>query len=857
MHHISKWKKYRNFASLIKMKRDYMNKIVLTLIASFFLSSLVAQSFNNLTPEQLEMYQKYKSQNNNTTNSNQYEEENVDRSMSENPDQERKNKKISKDNYNVGLKQLEEEEVSDTLNTEAYYDEKGNRINPFKKKKLPIPLEIFGTHIFKTQNLTFEPKLNIPTPPKYILGASDEVIIDISGIYEAHYRLKVTPEGYIRIPAVGMVKVGGLTMENATNGLKSRFSKIYSGVQSGDTHVSVSLGNIRSIRISVVGEAVRPGSYTLPSLATAFNALYACGGPGKMGSMRTIKVIRNGKTVGTIDLYQFLINGSLKEDISLQDEDVVLVEPYKKRITIDGEVKHPAIFEGLEGETLKDLISFAGGFTEKASKTIITAYRNENQSKTVVNVYENQIDGFELQSGDSYLVSPTYNVFKNRVDITGSIFRPGAYALEPDLTIKKLIAKADGVKEDAFLNMAFIIRRKENTIPEIIGFNLGSILKDLSPDIALEKNDSVRINSLTDYREEETVSIWGAVQMPGVYRLKESSTVKDLVFKAKGFTEVAATDSIELIRIIKDPKTLLETNRRTIVMKFPMNKQLDLKIGDGDLRLENGDQVIVRSISGFESIRMVKVDGEVIHPGTYNINSKTERISDLLMRSGGLTKYAYPAGACLIRYEKSSGVESILKKKMVDNAKRQLKESSSNKIDAKLLQESGVNNLKNVKEELTDTKSAEELLDTEGVVGIDLAQIIKNPGSRQDFFLEEGDVLYIPRELQTVRVLGEVLLPTYIGYSKGLTLRDYVSGAGGFSDNAQKNKTFVLYANGSAKSSNSFLGFRKYPPILPGSHIVVPEKPTEIRSKMTTAESVSILGSLATVAALIFSVIQK
>lgn len=818
-----------------------MKRIFFTVIALLILSPLAAQNYNNLTPEQIEMYQKYKSQNSTSVNSDNFQDNELNRTMSEGQAKYNQRELLSADSLKMDVRYNEDGTISN---------------NQVQGKKTLLPLEVFGSHLFKAQDLTFEPKLNIPTPLNYILGTSDEVIIDISGLYEAHYRVKVSPEGLIRIPSVGMIKVGGQTIETATGAIKSRFSKIYTGITSGETHLSVLLGDIRSIRVSVVGEAVRPGSYTLPSLASAFNALYACGGPGKMGSMRNIKVVRKGKTVGSIDMYHFLIDGSLADDVPLKDEDVVLIEPYSNRVTIEGAVKHPAIFEGIQGENLQDLIRFAGGFTENAAKSIVTAFRLEDQVKTVIDVQENQFAAFKLKSGDAFTVSSTYTIFKNRVDITGSIFRPGAYALEPGLTLKKLVLKADGVKEDAYLNMAILIRRKENTIPEIVGFNLGNILHDIDSDITLEKNDSIRINSLYDYREKEMVSIWGAVKSPGAYALNEITSIKDLVFKAKGFTEIASTDSIELIRIIKDPKTLLETNKRTLIMKFLMDKNLDLKNGQGNFKLENGDQIIVRSISGFESIRMVKIDGEVIHPGTYNISNKTERISDLLRRAGGLTKYAYPLGACLIRYEKSSGVETILKQKMVDNAKRQLRENTSNTIDVKMLKETGAGTIKNMKEELTDSRSVEEIMEKEGIVGINLTEIIQHPKSRQDFFLEEGDVLFIPRELQTVRVLGEVLLPTYIGYSKGMTLRGYISGAGGFSDNAQKGKTFVMYANGSAKSTNSFLFFKSYPHILPGSHIVVPAKPTELKNRMSTAESVSMLASLATVAALVLTLFK-
>lgn len=808
---------------------------------------LNAQNLNSLTPEQLEMYKKYKggqtTSTNNGTSATQ-ETENPERTTTDETIQPKKEKK--------DLQILE----LDSLDMKVLEELQAARAKILAKNRPVIP-EVFGTNLFKDQKLTFEPKLNIPTPTNYILGTNDELIIDISGLYEANYRLKVSPDGTVRIPAIGLVKVSGQTIEVASSNIRNRMSKVYSGVSSGETHINISLGNIRSIRITVVGEAAHPGSYTLPSLATAFNALYACGGPGEMGSMRDIKVIRRGKVLANIDMYRFLVDGIATDNIALQDEDVVKIEPYQKRITFTGAIKHIAIFEALPGETLKDLIRFAGGFTENASKFLITAFRLTEREKTVVDVSEDQFATFELKSGDQFNVTTTYDKFDNRVYITGSIMRPGAYALEPGMTIKQLVTKADGLEDDAYLNMAVIYRQMEHSIPEVIGFNLGAILKDNAPDLLLQKNDSISVSNLVNYREVETVSILGAVKAPGIYKLMENISIKELVFKAKGFTEMASTDSVELIRIIKDPKKLLYTDEKTSVMKFHLDKNLNFNDGEGEFLLQNGDQVIVRTIPGYEEIRMVKVEGEVIQPGTYNILNKTERLSDLLKRAGGLTKYAYPVGAYLIRTEKTGGVEGILKQKMVDNAKRQLQTKASTNIDAKLLKETGgVENLNEMKKELSGTKSVEQLLKTEGIVGINLKEIMTEPGSRQDLFLEEGDILYVPRELQTVRVLGEVLFPTYVSYSKGLTLRYYISNAGGFSERAQKNKTFVLYANGSAKSTSSFLGFRSYPPIKPGSHIVVPEKPTELREKISTAELVSIMSAIATVAVLVISVIK-
>jgi len=841
-----------------------MKRILFTVMSLLMAGLLSAQSLSDLTPEQLEMYKKYKQ--GSSVSTNVVENGDPERKFDDNQYTKKKttddsdllDEQILTKEKKIKGKTIYNEFIVDSLDTDKRLKEETDeqQFNKFLTKKVTLPLEVFGSKLFKTQNLTFEPKLNIPTPPRYILGTYDELIVDISGLYEANYRVKVSPEGFIRIPTAGQVKVGGLTVEAAYWNIKNRLAKIYSGVNTGETQVTVTLGNIRSIRVTVIGEAFRPGSYTLPSLATAFNALYACGGPGKMGSMRDIKVLRHGRVIATIDMYRFLIDGVMTDNVALQDEDVIKVEPYKSRVTIDGAIKHPAIFEALPGEKMKDLVRYAGGFTENAYKTKITGYRISGAEKSVVDVLEKEMSAFALHSGDVFKVDTTTNIFTNRVDISGSVFHPGAYALQPGMTVKQLITKADGLRNEAYLNMAFIYRKQKDMVPEVLSFNLGEVIHDVAPDILLQKNDSVRISSLFDYREKEMVSIWGSVKRPGIYKLVENITIKDLLFQAKGFTEMASTDSVELIRIIKDPKQLIETNVKTIVMKFKLDKDLNFQNGEGDFNLQNGDQVIVRNVSGYEGIRMVRIDGEVLQPGKYNITNKAERISDLVRRAGGFTNYAYPLGAYLVRNEKTSGVENILRQKMVDNAKRQIQSQSAKNIDVEMLKETGTTDIETAKEKLSGSKSAEQILETEGIVGINLQEIMTHPGVRQDLYLEEGDVIYVPRELQTVRVLGEVLFPTYVGYDKKMSLKDYVSGAGGFSDQAKTSRTFVLYANGTARSTKCFLGIKNYPTVRPGSLIVVPEKPSELKSRMSTAETVSILGSIATVATLIISVFR-
>jgi protein involved in polysaccharide export with SLBB domain len=806
-----------------------MNKIRLSLLCLLAAGSLAAQSvdLSKLSSSQKEAYMKYTQGGKTGTSTNKND-------------------------------MVEEDENATNRTVDSVYQKR-----PPMQPKAKGPT-IFGSQLFSHENLTFEPKLNIPTPPKYVLGSYDQLLIDISGLYEASYKLKITPDGTIRIPNVGPIKVSGMKIEDASRLIRNRVGSIYMGVNTGQTHVNVSLGNIRSIRVTMVGEVTRPGTYTLPSLATAFNALYACGGPDSLGTMRDIKVVRRGQVVAHIDVYQYLLDGVLSNNISLQDEDIIKIDSYKLRVSVKGAVKHNGLFEALSGETLKNLVRFAGGYTDNAYKGNITVLRLTDNERTVINVKENLIDGFTLKSGDSCFISTTDDKYDNRVDVNGYVNRPGIYAYETGMTVSQLIIKAGGLKENAYMSMAYITRKKDNQIPEVIGFNPGNVLNGTDKDILLQKNDSVKIGSLFDFREGQSVSIWGAVKSPGTFPLDENITLKGLLFKARGFSDNASTDSVELVRIIKDQHTLLTTDKRTTVRKFAIDKDLNFKPGEGDILLQNGDQVIVHFISGYETIRMVSVEGEVLKPGEYNINDKFERISDLVRRTGGFTRYAYLPGAYLIRTESSTGAEQKLKQIMADNTKKSMETQNGDVANASSsLLKTGVKSMEDyaamdtLQEKISNKSSnIDEIYKSEGLVGIDLKEIMAHPGDKQDLYLEDGDMLYIPRELQTVRVLGEVLFPTYVRYDKRMSFNGYISNAGGFSNIANKKHAFVLYANGTAKSTSSFLGIKHYPKVKPGARIVIPQKPTEIKNKMSTAETISLMSSLATVAAVIVSLLK-
>jgi polysaccharide biosynthesis/export protein len=711
------------------MKNLFLTFICLFVFVGVFAQDMSKVDVSKLTPEQIEMYNKYMSKGTETS---------------------------SKNNSVAGLTEDRRME-NDSL----------------KLDKKFLKSKIFGSYLFDTQRLTFEPKLNIPTPPNYILGTYDEVLVDISGLYEANYKLKISPEGNIRIPNVGQVKVSGRTIEDATRKIKNEISKYYQGVSSGQTHVNVSLGNIRSIRVIVVGDAVRPGTYTLPSLATAFNALYACGGPNETGSMRNIKVVRSGKTIANLDVYGILSEGVDVNDVPLQDGDIIRIEPYKTRIFIDGAVKRSGLFEGLPNESLQRILNFAGGFSEKADKSKIRVFRYSETGRSVVDVKSSQFNSFIPESGDSAFVSTMFEA-----------------------------------------------------------------------------------------KEGYEVTVSGEVKKPGKFLLTENARLKDLLLRSQGFTEAAFTDSVEIIRSIKKMDVLDHSNDKSLVIKVNVDRNL-LNISEANnLLLEPGDQVVVRRIPGFEDIRMIRVEGEVKFPGSYNIENKTERISDVLIRAGGVTDYAYSAGAFLIRSETSNEIEQKLNQIIRSNSLNQLGKKQNKSIDLNMLKNSGSNAVESIEvadslqKKLSGFDVVDKVFKEENVVGIDVDFIMKNRGSASDLKLEEEDIIYIPREQQTVKVLGQVLFPTIVCYNSNYRLKDYVISAGGFADNASKNNIFVLHSNGSVKGTKKFLFFRKYPKIEPGSQVVIPEKPIELKNKMTAGETVGMLTTISSMLLLIYTLLK-
>ena len=700
--------------------------------------------------------------------------------------------------------------------------------------------KIFGADLFKNENLTFEPNLRMATPKNYIIGPDDELLVDISGDNEASYKLKVSPDGSIRLQYVGNVSVGGLSIEQAISKIRSSMADTYPGLRSGRTSVAVTLGNIRSIKVTVVGEVVRPGSYTIPSLYTVFNVLYDSGGPNQNGSFRKIQVIRNNKVVSTIDVYDFLLNGMQTGNIRLQDQDVINVPVYQTRVEMAGEVKRPALYEVLNTESLEDAIRFAGGFSNQAYTAQIKVLQNTNRERKITDIEADDFINYNPLNGDKFIIETILDRFANRVEVIGAVFRPGQYELDEGLTLKSLISKADGLTEDAFLNRGYISRLNADNSLSLLSFDVAKVLAGTHPDIKLQREDQVTISSIFDLREEYEVSIQGEVREPGTFQYADNMNLESLIQMAGGFKEGATPNRIEISRRIKNSDATSASARTAEV--FTVNVDQNLKIQDTDFVLKPFDIVSIRSSEGYQVQRQVKMEGEVLYPGTYTITRKDERISDIIKRAGGLTPLAYPEGASLKRPGRSdvNNPDSLIKKE----------EERYKLLNLRRLQQDGD------RDEDYDKDSVEKEIEIlrSDLVGINLDQILRKPLSRQDLILEDGDIIRVPKELQTVSVTGEVLKPNSIIYVKGRSFRNYIDGSGGFSYNAYKRGAYIVYSNGSVAGAKKFLFFNNYPKVKPGAEIFVPKRAE--RERLNAQAWIGIGTAFASLAAIVVTLIR-
>lgn len=695
----------------------------------------------------------------------------------------------------------------------------------FNEERLPIGVKppqstisskVFGAELFGNQNLTFEPNLRIATPLNYVLGVGDEVKIEIFGFSEKQITQKISTEGYIRIPLIAPIYLAGLTVEDAGKKIKSSLTKIYPQIATGNTTVQVTVGQIRSIRVTMIGEVTKPGSYMLPSFSTIMNALYVSGGPNAIGSMRSIELVRNGKTKIVFDVYDFLLKADLTKNFRLEDEDIIKINPYKIRVEVAGAIKRPAIFEPRENEKLTNIIQYAGGFTDNAYKEFIKVERFGKTQKEALTINENNFNQFQIQSGDYFKVENIADRIKNRVFIKGAVYFEGDYSLDEIKTLKQLIGKVK-LKEEAFLQRGLIKRLQDNYQPLAIAFNLKDILSG-KENITLQREDEVSIFSIGQTKESYTVSINGEINNPGTYNLSDSLQVEDLVLMAGGFKESANPRRIEIARRIRDKTYDGDTSQLSIVQIIEINN--DLTIAPNKFLLEPYDIISVRKMPQYNPAVNVTVKGQVLYPGNFAIGNRNERISDLIKRSGGLKADAFVEGALLLRKTLNASEDSTVIKSKINILKRAIKDSTERKF------------------------ADSTLLSQYKLVGINLEECMKNPGSIQDLTIEDGDILSIPVRSRTVQSFGEVQVPRKIIYTTGLNVRELVRLSGGFNSDANKRSLYVIHPNGEVRGTKSFLFFKKFPSLREGSEVYVPVKGD--RRKLSSGEIVGLLGFLGT-----------
>lgn len=712
----------------------------------------------------------------------------------------------------------------------------GRKINSFQAVDYPLPYDErnfqyeeeiedphFGFSLFKNSDLTFEPSFNVATPKNYIIGPGDILNIDIWGASQHSYQEVVSNEGNIIISNVGPIYINGFSIEQANIKLKNTLSKVYAGINRRNTFIKVSLGSVRNIKVNIVGEVTLPGTYNLSSLASVFNAMYAAGGPSENGSLRDVKIIRENKVASEIDFYEFLLKGQLSNDMRLQDQDVIFVSPYTNRVEIKGAIIRNKQFDMKASESLKDLIYFAGGFTGKAYKDRIKIFRKTGKENRILDIPASFMDAIMLQNGDEVIIDTVLNRFENRVQISGAIMRPGVYAIESANSLKQLIKNADGLREDVFKNRISVFRLQDDLSRENIAIDLMQLLNS-NLDFPLQREDSINIPSIYDLRESYFLRIEGEISKPGVYAYAENTKVEDLIIQAGGLLETASLAYVEVARRIKDDQALTSINQQAKIIKFSISNNLALSDSASKFILQPYDQVFIRRSPVYIPQLIVSINGEVNFPGKYSITTRTERISDLILRAGNITPEAYLKGASLIR----------------------------KKSNDKILSEKAIGNIVSEKLELNNRVDAIPNFD---IIGVNLEEILKNPGGSSDLFLQEGDSIRILKQSQTIKVSGSVYSPNVIPYHKGLKLKDYITNAGGYTRDAKQGHIYVVYANGSVKKTNKVFFLRNHPAIEPGAEIIVPTKIDKRR--MSLAETIGVTSAASSFALLLITIINS
>lgn len=677
---------------------------------------------------------------------------------------------------------------------------------------------IFGSELFDNPTLNFEPDLKVATPVNYLLGPGDELQISIYGVQEFNASIPVSVEGKISIQYVGQIAVSGMTVEAATQKIKAAISKVYSTVRSGQSQVSISLSQIRTIKVTIVG-GKQPGNYSISSLATVYNALHLAGGPGKNGSYRNIELIRNNKVFKNIDIYRFLVKGDQSDNVGLKENDVVRIPVYTQRVTVEGEVKRPGIFEMKKGESFADLLNFASGFNEFAYTASVNVVQKTGKEFKVHDIKEEEYNSYQPQAGDVFRITKILNRFENRIKIEGAVFRPDYYSFTNGMRISDLVMRAEGLKEDAYSKRARIIRLKTDLTTEILNVDLNDALSgDLNANLELKREDIVTVYSILDFREEYKVTIDGEIKAPGVFDYVENLTLNDLIIQAGGLTG-SASKRVEIARMVKSDLIDDSNPKRIELIQFEISTNNNEQAKN--FVLSPFDVVNIRRIAVFEKPQMVTISGAVVYPGKYVLENKRETVYNIVMRAGGITSVANIEGMKIQRPIKQDQIEKI---KSVD-----LNISKSDTLNDKL------------------TKKLENDLKF-STIPVNWEKIVKNKNHYSNVTLFPGDEIIITAYNEGVKVTGNVLLTSEIPYRKGKGFKYYINSVGGVDSKGWKKRAYIIYPNGKADVTKSFLFFRSYPEVQPDSQIVVPEKPET--KKMTTGEWVSI-GSVITSLALL------
>ena len=700
--------------------------------------------------------------------------------------------------------------------------------------------DVFGYNVFTgTSFLSFQSNLNLPTPSDYILGAGDKMFIDVYGESESYFQAEISPEGYAILENIGPVNLNGLSLEKAKLRLTNRFKKVYPGIQSRKTFLNISVGIPRAIRINIAGEVNLPGTYNFSAFNTLYNALYVAGGITENATLRDIKLFRNNKLISTVDVYKFLTEGDGSSNVRLENNDLILVNTYSNRISIDGAVKSPGKFEMKDEETLLDLLNYAGGLSENAFKKSIKLTRIIDGQLKVVDINSDQFDFFKPMDGDKYLIEKIIEKYNNRVIVNGAVFRPGTFSLTEEMTVKNLIDKAEGLKSDVFFDKAYVTRTNEDYSTSTIALNLKDELKN--PNFILQEEDVLNILSINDLSEENYIEISGQVNNPGIFPFSKNITLSDLILLAGGFKENATSNRIEINRRLSSNE--LNENNISEILTFDLDKNLT----NNSIIIKPFDQIIVRKNPNFYTQQYARVEGEVMYPGKYAISSKNERISDLINRSGGFKNMAYLKGATLIRLTEFAELQSDLNKKIkslndlknkVSNKEGTLTESELlliERIDEDLKNIDTNKNENQILSSYAKSERINEILKKNSVdgdipiskseaIGIDLTSIVNSPRSKSDLLLKEGDVIIVPKKLETVRLRGELLYPTTVRFVSNKSLKYYINSSGGFDNKAKRSGTYIVYANGDVARTKKFLFFNIYPKAEPGSEVIVPKK---------------------------------